>query len=91
MATTRNPKTPRASRGTGSVPSATSAAARLATRQPVATAKGKLGVREQFILQLCLEGLEFLHELIVEEHRPWHSQIMDLSPYLSKTDKACSG
>ena len=47
MATTRTPKTPRASRGTGSVPSATSAAARLATRQPVATAKGKLGVREQ--------------------------------------------
>jgi len=47
MANTRTPSTPRASRGTGSVPSATSAAARLATRQPVAAAKGKLGVREQ--------------------------------------------
>ena len=47
MASTRTPSTPRASRGMGSVPSATSAAARLATRQPVTAAKGKLGVREQ--------------------------------------------
>ncbi len=47
MATPRPRSTPRASRGTGSSPSATSAAARLATRQTGAEAKRKLGVREQ--------------------------------------------
>jgi AcrR family transcriptional regulator len=47
MANTRTPPSPVASRGLVSARSATSAAARLASRQPATTSKRKMGVREQ--------------------------------------------
>ena len=47
MASTRTPPPPVPSRGLVSARSATSAAARLASRQPATSAKRKMGVREQ--------------------------------------------